>query len=56
MIDLAGQNTERGGAGLVVVTVAGDQARAFLLLQPATLARSQTCSALGAVNPVRTPT
>ena len=32
MIDLAGQNTERGGAaGLVVVTVAGDQARAFLL-------------------------
>jgi len=38
MIDLAGQNTERGGAGLVVVTVAGDQARAFLLRQPTTFA------------------
>lgn len=56
MTDLAGQNTERVGAGLVVVTVAGDQDRAFLLRQPATLARSQTSRALGAVNPVRTPT
>jgi hypothetical protein len=56
MTDLADQNTERVGADLVVVTVAADQARAFLLRQPATFARSQTWSALGAVNPVRTPT
>jgi len=56
MTGLEGRNTEIGCAVLVVVTVAGDQDRAFLIRQPSTLARSQTSRALGAVNPVRTPT